>query len=141
MAFCRDALRFKFRNDDGFALVLDAHGTMLYIAKAAAHTLPQHTVLGWEVVDICDAISQLRQRGASFEGFPQMQQDESGVWTVPHGDKVTWFKDPDGNVLSLSQHHYAGSDSQIRLREPGALRRAHGSNPRLWDSAPAFVNA
>jgi catechol 2,3-dioxygenase-like lactoylglutathione lyase family enzyme len=106
IAFYRDTLRFNFLNDDGFSLVFDAHGTLLRIGKAAAHTPPQNTVLGWEVADIYDAISQLRQWGASFERHPHMPQDESGVWTAPNGDKVAWFKDPAGNFLSLSQHHY-----------------------------------
>jgi hypothetical protein len=32
-----------------------------------------------------------------------MQQDQIGVWTSPSGAKVAWFKDPDGNVLSVTQ--------------------------------------
>ena len=33
-----------------------------------------------------------------------MEQDELGVWTTPGRDKVGWFKDPDGNVLSVTEH-------------------------------------
>jgi len=32
-----------------------------------------------------------------------MDQDELVVWKSPEG-KVAWFKDPDGNILSLSEH-------------------------------------
>ena len=32
-----------------------------------------------------------------------MEQDELGVWSAPGGARVAWFKDPDGNVLSLTQ--------------------------------------
>jgi hypothetical protein len=32
-----------------------------------------------------------------------MSQDALGVWTSPSGAKVAWFKDPDGNNLSLTQ--------------------------------------
>jgi hypothetical protein len=35
-----------------------------------------------------------------FEGFPQ---DDLGVCTFPDGARVAWFKDPDGNTLSLTQ--------------------------------------
>ena len=38
--------------------------------------------------------------GHSLAGF---DQDDDGVWTTPGGDKVAWFADPDGNVLSLTQ--------------------------------------
>ena len=66
------------------------------------------TVLGWEVDDIHAAIRELMPRGVHFEQFnlPFMKQDEMGVWTPPNGDKVAWFKDPDGNVLSISQHNH-----------------------------------
>jgi predicted enzyme related to lactoylglutathione lyase len=29
---------------------------------------------------------------------------ESGIWTSPSGARVAWFKDPDGNILSLTEH-------------------------------------
>jgi hypothetical protein len=38
------------------------------------------------------------------EKYPFVQDRERGIWTAPNGDKVAWFKDPDGNVLSVSQH-------------------------------------
>jgi len=43
------------------------------------------------------------KRGVHFERFEGVAQDESGVWTAPSGAKVAWFKDPDGNILSLTQ--------------------------------------
>jgi len=102
--FYRDALGFTFLRDDGFALVFDANGTMMRVGKAKELTPAQHTVLGWEVEDIGEAVAELQRRGVSFERYPWMAGDESGVHTFPTGDKVAWFKDPDGNVLSLSQH-------------------------------------
>jgi hypothetical protein len=44
----------------------------------------------------------------TFERFEGMVQDDLGVWTTPGGDLVAWFKDPDGNVLSLTQLTDAG---------------------------------
>jgi catechol 2,3-dioxygenase-like lactoylglutathione lyase family enzyme len=104
--FYRDKLGFKFVQDDGFALVFDAHGTVLRISKMKAGQFApaQYTVLGWEVEGIEDAVAQLAARGVAFERYPQMPQDQNGIWVAPGGDKVAWFKDPDGNVLSLSQH-------------------------------------
>jgi catechol 2,3-dioxygenase-like lactoylglutathione lyase family enzyme len=104
--FYRDVLGFKFVMDDGFALVFDAYGTMIRIGKAQEFTPAQNTVAGWEVDDIREAASDLTQRGIAFDRHPRMAADERGVHTFPTGDKVAWFKDPDGNVLSISQHYY-----------------------------------
>jgi catechol 2,3-dioxygenase-like lactoylglutathione lyase family enzyme len=104
IAFYRDALGFTFLRDDGFALVFDLNGTLLRIGKVPSHTPVQNTVLGWEVDEIGTAVRELAAKGVAFEHYPNMGQDEQGVCTFPSGDKVAWFKDPDGNVLSLSQH-------------------------------------
>jgi catechol 2,3-dioxygenase-like lactoylglutathione lyase family enzyme len=103
-SFYRDTLGLAYLRDDGFALVFDAGGNMLRISKVPAHTPAQHTVLGWEVDDMSAAVTELASRGVAFERYPNMGQDEHGICTFPTGDKVAWFKDPDGNVLSLSQH-------------------------------------
>jgi catechol 2,3-dioxygenase-like lactoylglutathione lyase family enzyme len=104
IGFYRDALGFTFLRDDGFALVFDLNGTLLRIGKVPSHTPVQNTVLGWEVNEIGTAVRELAAKGVAFEHYPNMGQDEQGVCTFPSGDKVAWFKDPDGNVLSLSQH-------------------------------------
>ena len=102
--FYSDKLGFTFLRDDGFALVFDAHGTMLRVSKMREFTAAQYTVLGWEVEDIIRAVKGLNERGVSFERYPGMPQDENAICTFPGGARVAWFKDPDGNVLSLSQH-------------------------------------
>ena len=104
IGFYRDALGFTFLRDDGFALVFDLNGTLLRIGKVPSHTPVQNTVLGWEVDEIGTAVRELAAKGVAFEHYPNLGQDEQGVCTFPSGDKVAWFKDPDGNVLSLSQH-------------------------------------
>lgn len=104
IGFYRDTLGFNFLRDDGFALVFDLHGTMLRIGKVPDYTPAPFTVLGWEVKDIGATVAELVQKGVVFERYPNMGQDANGIATFPTGDKVAWFKDPDGNVLSLSQH-------------------------------------
>ncbi|MEO6258721.1 MAG: VOC family protein [Thermoanaerobaculia bacterium] len=105
-SFYGDTLGFRLLSDDDFALAYDANGTSIRIGKAQSFTPSQGTVLGWEVGDIHAAIRELTAQGVHFEQFnlPFLKQDELGVWTPPNGDKVAWFKDPDGNVLSISQH-------------------------------------
>lgn len=102
--FYSQVLGFKFLRDDGFALVFDAHGLMIRVGKVQSFTPAQNTILGWEVGDISEAVRELTAAGATFERYEFMKPDAQGICTFPTGDKVAWFKDPDGNVLSLSQH-------------------------------------
>jgi catechol 2,3-dioxygenase-like lactoylglutathione lyase family enzyme len=104
IAFYRDTMDLRFLRDDGFALVFDLDGVMLRIGKVKEFTPVQNTVLGWEVADISSAVQRFEQKGVPFERYPNMTLDAQGICTFPNGDKVAWFKDPDGNVLSLSQH-------------------------------------
>ena len=104
LAFYRDKLGLSFQRDDGFALVFDLNGVMLRISKVPEFTPAQNTVLGWESRDIRTDVVKLAANGVAFERYPNMGQDETNIATFPNGDKVAWFKDPDGNVLSLSQH-------------------------------------
>ncbi len=112
--FYRDVLGLELLGEDQFAMVFDANGTILRITPVADWTPPKFTVLGWEVPDIEQAVSELSAAGVQFEHFPWMKdQSPSGIWTSPSGPgvapvhagaRVAWFKDPDGNVLSVSQH-------------------------------------
>jgi len=104
--FYEGKLGFKFVSDDQFALVMQAGESMIRIVKGAKFTPAQYTVMGWEVTDIEAMVKWLNGRGVAFEKYPFVQDQEQGIWTKPNGDKVAWFKDPDGNVLSLSQHQH-----------------------------------
>jgi len=103
-AFYEGLLGLRFVKDDGFALVFDANGIMMRAAKMKDVTPAQYTVLGWQVSKIEDVVRALQEKGVHFEIFGFFKQDELGIWTAPTGDKVAWFKDPDGNILSVSQH-------------------------------------
>ena len=76
------------------------------VNKAPSFTPAPGTILGWQVDDMDAAVRELTARGVRFEqfGLSFMEQSAEGVWTTPNGDQVAWFKDPDGNVLSISQH-------------------------------------
>ena len=103
-AFYEGTLGLKFLKNDGFALVLEANGIMVRVGKVPDFKPLPYTILGWEVPDIDSAVAELQARGVKCEVFGFPGQNEQGVWTAPTGDKVAWFKDPDGNVLSVSQH-------------------------------------
>lgn len=102
-AFYGDVLGLRLIADEPYALVYDAAGTTLRVQKAPPFTPLPHTALGWKVDDITATVAALQQRGVSFERFPGVQQDAAGIWASPSGAKVAWFKDPEGNLLSLTQ--------------------------------------
>lgn len=104
LEFYEGKLGFHFVSDDPFALVMRAGETMIRVSKAKDFTPAPYTVLGWEVQKIETIVGWLKDRGVVFEKYPFVQDQELGIWTAPTGDKVAWFKDPDGNVLSVSQH-------------------------------------
>ena len=103
--FYRDTLRLRLVSEEPpFALVFEANGIMLRLGMGKQLPAFPGTVLGWQVPDIVGAVTELTQAGVRFERYGQMPQDELGIWTTPTGAKVAWFKDPDGNTLSLSEH-------------------------------------
>jgi catechol 2,3-dioxygenase-like lactoylglutathione lyase family enzyme len=102
--FFEGTLGFEFVSLDQFALVLKAGENMLRIGKVPNFTPARATVLGWEAENIEAVVAWLKQRGVVCEKYPWVQDQELGIWTTPSGDKVAWFKDPEGNVLSVSQH-------------------------------------
>jgi catechol 2,3-dioxygenase-like lactoylglutathione lyase family enzyme len=102
-AFYEHLLGLRVVEQNDFACVLDAHGTMLRITTVPAVATPGYTVLGWRVTDIHATVRGLAGDGVVFTRYDGMDQDQDGVWTTPGGDKVAWFTDPDGNTLSLTQ--------------------------------------
>ena len=104
-AFYESTLGLRFVEDDTFALVMDSNGTMIRIARVPDYTPFAFTLLGWEVSDIDAAVADLAAKGVQFNRYSFLEQSPNGVWTAPgNAAKVAWFPDPDGNILSISQH-------------------------------------
>ena len=101
--FYGHTLGLRLVTDDQFAVVFDCNGTQLRIQKVTAVQPPSFTVLGWRVPNIREVVTGLTLRGVMFERYGFMQQDDLGIWLAPSGAKVAWFKDPDGNVLSVTE--------------------------------------
>ena len=105
--FYETALGLNFVSDDNFALVfrVGSSQTMLRVVRIPQPFTPFHfTIYGWEVDDLHSTIADLKTRGVEFIRIAYFEQDGDGVWTAPGGAQVAWFKDPDGNTLSLSKH-------------------------------------
>jgi catechol 2,3-dioxygenase-like lactoylglutathione lyase family enzyme len=103
--FYRDTLGLRLLSEEPpFALVFEANGIMLRLGMAKELPPAHGTVLGWQVPDISATIRELEEAGVRFERYGQLKQDELGIWTSPTGARVAWFKDPDGNILGISEY-------------------------------------
>jgi len=104
--FYEQMLGLQFVSEDPFALVFNAHGVTLRIANVStvADFRPApFTILGWRVASAESTVRALREKGIEFERFPAMNQTDLGIWRSPSGAQVAWFKDPDGNILSITE--------------------------------------
>ena len=102
-AFYRDTLGLTLKSEDSHALVFDANGTALRMQIVKSMTPDPYTALGWEVDDITAIADRLRSAGVTFERVPGLPQDERGIWKADERTRVAWFKDPDGNILSITE--------------------------------------
>ena len=104
-AFYEGVLGLTILSQDVFAVMAEAGGVTLRISKAPALIPQPFTVVGFDVEDIDAIVDGLTARGVVFERYPFFgpAQDARGVWTAPGGAKVAWFKDPDGNLLSVQR--------------------------------------
>jgi catechol 2,3-dioxygenase-like lactoylglutathione lyase family enzyme len=101
--FYEQKLGLPLVEDEQFALVFDVNGIMLRVTKLETHSPAPFTVLGFDVVDISSEIFRLTTKGIIFEQFEGLEQDERGICTFSDGTQVAWFRDPDGNMLSLTE--------------------------------------
>jgi catechol 2,3-dioxygenase-like lactoylglutathione lyase family enzyme len=104
--FYEETLGLEFISADQFALVFNARGTTLRIANVSevkGFKPAPFTIVGWQVTNVSDTLGDLAKKGVRFDRFPGMDQDAQGIWKSPSGARVAWFKDPDGNILSITQ--------------------------------------
>ena len=102
-AFYGETLGLELVEETPFAVVFRVGTTMLRVTVVDAVVAAPYTVLGWAVADIAARVRELGERGVAFERYAGLEQDELGVWRSPSGARIAWFKDPDGNTLSLTQ--------------------------------------
>jgi catechol 2,3-dioxygenase-like lactoylglutathione lyase family enzyme len=103
-AFYEKKVGLHFISEDQFAVVFQSGENLIRIARTGSFTPAPFTILGWQSSDIERDVREMSARGVVFERYDYMgQQDDLGIWTAPGGARVAWFKDPDGNTLSISQ--------------------------------------
>ena len=103
--FYETVLDLPVLSEVDFAVVIAAGAGTIRITNVGPDLRVQpFTVLGWQVDDITQEVDHLIKRGVEFLKVPDLPQDERAVWTAPDGTRVAWFKDTDGNTLSLARH-------------------------------------
>ncbi len=103
-AFYGETLGLTLIYEDNFATVFDSNGTTLRVSAARDFHPQPFTVLGWEVPDIKTSVKALKAAVIEFVRVPVLPQAASGIWSPAPGVFVAWFKDPEGNMLSIAQH-------------------------------------
>lgn len=102
-AFYHNTLGLPLSHEDNFAAVFNTGGVSLRVSVVADFTPHDHTILGFHVPDVPATVQALREKGVTFNLYPRFLQDDLGIWTAPgRSVQVAWFKDPDGNVLSVT---------------------------------------
>jgi catechol 2,3-dioxygenase-like lactoylglutathione lyase family enzyme len=105
-SFFIDVLGMRFISEDPFAVIFDSNGIAVRLVDVSSvkdFKPAAFTILGWSVKDIKQTVRGLQERGVTFERYPGMKQDDLGIWVTPSGAKIAWFKDPDGNILSVGE--------------------------------------
>jgi catechol 2,3-dioxygenase-like lactoylglutathione lyase family enzyme len=102
-AFYGDVLGLPLVEQTEFACVFRARNATLRVTLVDRLEPAAHTVLGWAVPDLGAALADLAARGVQPARYAGLDQDERGVWRSPAGARIAWFRDPDGNVLSLTE--------------------------------------
>jgi catechol 2,3-dioxygenase-like lactoylglutathione lyase family enzyme len=101
--FYEKVLELALVDDSPFALVFNAGATTIRVQKVQAVLVSGYTALGWQVSNIVSTVDELTARGVKFQHYEGMGQNAAGIWRTPDGSSVAWFRDPDGNTLSITE--------------------------------------
>ena len=103
--FYVDVLGLEFVGVDPFAVTVRYGATPIRLVKVEHLSPAPFTILGWDVTDLRRHVRLLAADAKLiFTRDERLEQDEDAIWTAPGGGGGAWFRDPDGNVLSFSEH-------------------------------------
>jgi catechol 2,3-dioxygenase-like lactoylglutathione lyase family enzyme len=81
-------------------------GTVMHVYSSPEHAgKSTATLASWYVDDVESVVDELTSKGVVFERYDEVPiiTDGKGIATFDGGAKVAYFKDPDGNTLSIAQ--------------------------------------
>ncbi len=85
----------------GEVLTMTSGETKINVYRSEFAGTNQATALTFDVDDIAAEVRELKDKGVFFEQYNLPGLERQGDLYVAQGMKTTWFKDPDGNILSL----------------------------------------
>ena len=104
-SFYEDTLGLNTKDEwGGEGVTLKSGDTFINVYRSEFAGTNKATALTFEVDDIDKQVGDLRENGIFFEHYDLPGLEQRGDIHVGEGDfKAAWFKDPDGNILSLVQ--------------------------------------
>lgn len=102
--FYKNSIGLKLVAEDDYALEFEGKGAVLRITTVNELNPQPFTVLGFKIEEIVTQVKALTKKGVKFERYDSLKQDELGIWAAPSKAQIAWFKDPDGNLLSLTEY-------------------------------------
>ena len=101
-AFYEDALGLKTKDEMGGELLrMQSGDTEINVYRSEFAGTNKATALTFEVDDAAKEVADLKKKGILFEHYDLPGLTQQGDLYVAEGFKTAWFKDPDGNILSL----------------------------------------
>ena len=105
-AFYADTLGFPIaRESEGGILFQGGSSSAFFVYPSEFAGTNKATAASWAAGEDFDAIvADLQSKGVAFEHYDDLPETtrEGDVHVMGGGFKTVWFKDPDGNILSLS---------------------------------------
>ena len=81
--------------------ILKSGDTTLSVYRSEFAGTNKATALTFDVDDIKSEVSELKTKGITFEHYDLDGLKQDGDIYTAEGMKTAWFKDPDGNILSM----------------------------------------
>ena len=103
-AFYLNTLGLKLTSEDDYGMEFESASSSVRITVVHEFKPQPFAVLGFKVDAIDREVEALSSKNVKFERYDGLDQDDSGIWTSPSQARIAWFKDPDGNLLSLTQY-------------------------------------
>ena len=105
--FYEDKLGLKAKTEWGEGVTLESGDTRINLYRSEFAGTNKATALNFDVDDIDKEVGELKEKGIFFEQYdlPGLQR-QGDLYVGEGGFKTTWFKDPDGNILSLMEESH-----------------------------------
>lgn len=102
--FYEDTLGLEAKEEWGEGVTLESGDTRINLYRSEFAGTNKATALTFDVDDIDKEVGELKEKGIFFEQYDLPGLQRQGDYYVGEGGfKTTWFKDPDGNILSLME--------------------------------------